>query len=69
MRLSHCGLGHLLLSQVDDDVLLAPELELELLSGDVDEAALLALGDRVRLHAVKFIDYSLTRRRSLRVGS
>ena len=40
--------------QVTGEVLLGSELELQLLGGDVDEAALLGLGDRVGLH-IKFV--------------
>ena len=59
---------HLLLIEVNYDVLFRAELELELLRGDVHDVALLALGGGVGLHADSESDYTLTRRPCLRVG-
>ena len=56
-----------MLVHVDQDVLLAAELELELLRRDVGDRPLLRLGDWVRLHLKLGWNYSSTRWRTIRV--
>ena len=48
--MSCLGKGHLLLVEVDDEVLLRLELEGQLGGSDLADGALLGLGDLVRLH-------------------
>ena len=56
-------MGHVLLVEVDDEVLLALKLPGELLGGHEAEGPLFRLRDLVGIHAVYFRNYRKTRRR------
>ena len=57
----------LLLVHIDEEVLLTPELELELLRSDVDDLSLLGIVLLGLLHGKVGCNYSPTRRRILRL--